>query len=157
VVPERGTDDAQPFVDDLTMEIGLVARSRAVIDDGEADAGALHLPPAETRGRPGTRAPHVALGPDRSTVDLFGRRFVLLRAAGGAGDGWAPPGVEAHAIDAEGFADAYGISAQGASLVRPDGVVGWRSRGAVDRAELDRALALILAREAGRDYATAAA
>jgi len=153
VVPERGTDDVQPFVDDLTIEIGLVARSRAVVDDGEEDPGALHLPPAETRGRPGTRAPHVALGPDRSTLDLFGRSFVLLRPAGAGENGWAPPGVEAHAIEAEGFADAYGITAQGASLVRPDGVVGWRSRGPVDRGELESALASILA----RDYATAAA
>ena len=31
VVPERGTDDAQPFIDDLTMEIGLVMNSNAVI------------------------------------------------------------------------------------------------------------------------------
>jgi hypothetical protein len=152
VVPERGTDDVQPFIDDLTIEIGLVARSRAVVDDGEADAGALHLPPSETRGRPGTRAPHVALGPDRSTLDLFGRGFVLLRPAGGE-NGWAPPGVAVHAVDAEGFADAYGISEQGASLIRPDGVVGWRSRGPVDRGELEAALAAILA----RDYATAAA
>jgi 2-polyprenyl-6-methoxyphenol hydroxylase-like FAD-dependent oxidoreductase len=154
VVPERGTDDAQPFVEDIRLEIGLVARSRAVIDDGgDADSGALHLGPAETRGRPGTRAPHVALGPDRSTLDLFGRSFVLLRPAGAEVNGWAPPGVEVHAIEAEGFADAYGISGEGASLVRPDGVVGWRSRGPVDRGELESALASILA----RDYATAAA
>jgi 2-polyprenyl-6-methoxyphenol hydroxylase-like FAD-dependent oxidoreductase len=153
VVPERGTDDAQPFIPDLEIEIGLVARSRAVIDDGEDDPGALHLPPAETRGRPGTRAPHVALGPDRSTLDLFGRGFVLLRPAGATENGWSPPGVEVHAIEADGFADAYGISEQGASLVRPDGVVGWRSRGPVDPSELEAALAAILA----RGYATAAA
>jgi hypothetical protein len=95
----------------------------------------------------------VALGPDRSTLDLFGRAFVLLRPAGAAENGWSPPGVEVHAIEADGFAEAYGISAQGASLVRPDGVVGWRSHGPVDRAELEAALASILA----RDYATAAA
>jgi hypothetical protein len=146
VVPERGTDDAQPFIDDLTMEIGLVARSSAVISDGDPDDGTLHLPPSETRGRPGTRAPHVGLGPDRSTVDLFGRSFVLLRAAEAADGGWAPPGVEAHVIDAEGFPDAYGISPQGASLVRPDGIVGWRSRGPFERADVARALDGILAR-----------
>src|SRR4051812_32433803 len=80
VVPERGTDEAKPFVDDLTMEIGLVLRSRAVIGDGSVPDGVLHLPPAELRGQPGTRAPHVALGPDRSTLDLFGRELVLLSA-----------------------------------------------------------------------------
>ena len=38
------------------------------------------MPPAEMRGQPGTRAPHVALGPDRSTLDLFGRSFVAAPA-----------------------------------------------------------------------------
>jgi 2-polyprenyl-6-methoxyphenol hydroxylase-like FAD-dependent oxidoreductase len=140
VVPERGTEDAQPFIDDLTMEIGLVMSSNAVI--GGMTDGTRHLPPAETRGRPGTRAPHVALGPDRSTLDLFGRSFVLLRAAG---DGWAPPGVEAHLIEADEFPEAYGITPEGATLVRPDGIVGWRSTGAFGRDELTAALRKILA------------
>src|SRR5215468_10303708 len=60
VVPERGTDEAKPFVDDLTMEIGMVMRSRAVIPDGSVPDGVDHLPPAELNGQPGTRAPHVA-------------------------------------------------------------------------------------------------
>ena len=131
VVPERGTDDAQPFIDDPTMELGLVVRSRAVVGDGSLADGVLHIPPAEVRGQPGTRAPHVALGPDRSTIDLFGRGFVLLY--GPLGDGSAPPGVEAHIIDADGFAEAYGLSEDGARLVRPDGIVGWRSREAFER------------------------
>ena len=45
VVPERGTDDAQPFIDDLTMELGLVVRSRAVVGDGSLADGVLHIPP----------------------------------------------------------------------------------------------------------------
>ncbi|HWM18393.1 MAG TPA: FAD-dependent monooxygenase [Ilumatobacteraceae bacterium] len=140
VVPERGTDDAEPFIDDLTMEIGLVMNSNAVI--GGANDGARYMPAAETRGRPGTRAPHVALGPDRSTLDLFGRSFVLLRAAG---DDWAPPGVEAHVIDSDGFLEAYGITRDGATLIRPDGIVGWRSTGAFAHDELTAALNSILA------------
>jgi hypothetical protein len=140
VVPERGTDDAQPFIDDLTMELGLVVRSRAVVGDGSLADDVLHIPPAEVRGQPGTRAPHVSLGPDRSTLDLFGRSFVLLRPA----DGWAPPGVDAHVIDADGFVDAYGLTREGASLVRPDGIVGWRSGGAWERDELTGALRTIL-------------
>jgi len=140
VVPERGTDDAEPFIDDLTMEIGLVMNSNAVI--GGATDGTRHLPPAETRGRPGTRAPHVVLGPDRSTLDLFGRSFVLLRATD---DGWTPPGVEAHVIDADGFVEAYGISREGATLVRPDGIVAWRSTDAFTHDELVAALNSILA------------
>jgi 2-polyprenyl-6-methoxyphenol hydroxylase-like FAD-dependent oxidoreductase len=140
VVPERGTDDTQPLIDDLTMEIGLVMSSNAVL--GGANDGTRYMSPAETRGLPGTRAPHVALGPDRSTLDLFGRSFVLLRAAG---DDWAPPGVEAHVIDADGFPEAYGITREGAALVRPDGIVGWRSTGAFASDELTAALRSILA------------
>ena len=82
VVPERGTDDAEPFIDDLTMELGLVVHSRAVVGDGSIPDGVLHIAPSEVRGQPGTRAPHVALAPSRSTLDLFGRGFVVLRPAG---------------------------------------------------------------------------
>ena len=148
VVPERGTDDAQPFIDDLTMELGLVVRSRAVVGDGSIPDGVLHIPPSEVRGQPGTRAPHVALAPDRSTLDLFGRGFVVLRPAGPDVDEWAPPGVDAHVIDADGFAEAYGISPEGACLVRPDGIVGWRSSGASARDELSGALDSIRSRNA---------
>ena len=148
VVPERGTDDAEPFIDDLTMELGLVVRSHAVVGDGSIPDGVLHIAPSEVRGQPGTRAPHVALAPDRSTLDLFGRGFVLLRPAGPDVEEWAPPGVEAHVVDADGFADAYGISPDGACLVRPDGIVGWRSSGPLEREELTRALDSILSLQA---------
>jgi hypothetical protein len=148
VVPERGTDDVEPFIADIELELGLVMRSRAVIDDGEPDDGALHRELSSLGGRPGTRAPHVVIGEDRSTIDLFGRSFVLLRAAGDGVDDWAPDSVEAHVIDADGFAEAYGLSPGGAVLVRPDGIVGWRSKDGVDREELTRALDSILAREA---------
>ncbi|HEY7619526.1 MAG TPA: FAD-dependent monooxygenase [Solirubrobacteraceae bacterium] len=148
VVPERGTDDVEPLIADIEMELGLVMRSSAVIADGGEDDRALHMHPSESRGRPGTRAPHVALGDDRSTLDHFGRSFVLLRAAGQGADDWAPEGVEAHVIDAAGFAEAYGLSPGGGSLVRPDGIVGWRSAEPFEREELARALDSILAREA---------
>src|SRR3954468_13545784 len=141
VVPERGTDDAKPFVDDLTMEIGMVMRSRAVIPDGTIDPSADHIPPAELRGQPGTRAPHVALGPDRSTLDLFGRELVLLSASTAAN---LP--VRTHAIDAPGFTDAYGITDRGAPLVRPDGIVAWRSPDRLVPAELRTALDTIVAK-----------
>ncbi len=147
VVPERGMDDVEPFVDDLTMELGLVMRSAAVIPDaGGEDDGALHLHPGVTRGRPGTRAPHVALGEDRSTLDLFGGAFALLHGPG-APDTDVPAGVDDHVIASDQFPDAYSISNEGATLVRPDGVVGWRSHGAYTGEELRSALATILARE----------
>jgi 2-polyprenyl-6-methoxyphenol hydroxylase-like FAD-dependent oxidoreductase len=140
VVPERGTDDADPPVPDINLEIGLVARSSAIV--GESDDGVRHLAPPELDGRPGTRAPHVWLGEDRSTLDLFGDGFVVLRPAGG--DDWAPAGATSHLVDADGFAAAYGLEEGGAILVRPDGVVAWRSPGPADRDELANALATAL-------------
>jgi 2-polyprenyl-6-methoxyphenol hydroxylase-like FAD-dependent oxidoreductase len=146
VVPERGTDGVEPPIPDIEIEIGLVMRSPAILGDG-ADDGALHLPAAALDGRPGTRAPHVALAGGRSTLDLFGNEFVVLRPAGA--DDWAPPGATSHVIDAEGFAERYGLAAGGATLVRPDGVVAWRRRAGADRDEISRALATALALERG--------
>jgi len=145
VVPERGTDGVQPPIPDIELEIGLVMRSPVIMSDGEDD-GALHLAPAALDGRPGTRAPHVVLSDGRSTLDLFGSEFALLRAAGDGVDDWAPPGVSSHVIDDESFARNYGLSAGGATLVRPDGVIAWRSRGPAGRGEIESALATALAR-----------
>ena len=122
VVPERGTDDVQPFVPDIELEIGQVVRSSAVLTEPDDD-GVLHLHPSAARGRPGTRAPHVQLPDGSSTLDLLGGRFVLLTAA----DGGSVDGVETRVVDVEGFPEAYGISPSGAALVRPDGIVAWRS------------------------------
>jgi 2-polyprenyl-6-methoxyphenol hydroxylase-like FAD-dependent oxidoreductase len=149
VVPERGTEGVEPPVPDIELEIGLVMRSPAILaEDGEH--GVLHLPPSALDGRPGTRAPHVWLGDGRSTLDLFGSQFVVLRPAGPGVDDWAPPGTTTYIIDAEPFAAAYGLSAGGATLVRPDGVVAWRARGPADRHEIARALATTLAATPGR-------
>jgi hypothetical protein len=73
------------------------------------------------------------------------RRFVVLRPAGDGVDDWAPPGAVSHVIDAASFAESYGRSAGGATLVRPDGVVAWRSAGPADRSEITQALATALA------------
>jgi 2-polyprenyl-6-methoxyphenol hydroxylase-like FAD-dependent oxidoreductase len=131
VVPERGTEDAEPPVPDIELEIGLVMRSPAIlVEDG--DDGVLHLPPPALDGRPGTRAPHVWLADDRSTLDLFGSGFVVLRPAGRDVDDWAPPGATSHVIDAEPFAASYGLAAGGATLVRPG------RRGRLARSRLGR-------------------
>src|SRR3954449_3579037 len=109
VVPERGTEGVEPAVPDIELEIGFVMRSAAIVGD-EPDDGALHLPPSALDGRPGTRAPHVWLADGRSTLDLFGSQFVVLRRAGPGVDDWAPPGATAHVLDAE----ACGLSPGGA-------------------------------------------
>jgi 2-polyprenyl-6-methoxyphenol hydroxylase-like FAD-dependent oxidoreductase len=141
-------EGVQPLVDDFSMEIGYCYNSPAVIR-GPADESPVHEHPAASHGRPGSRAPHVVLeraGSPISTLDLFGRNFVLL--AGAHGSDWC---TAAHAAadqlgvgldtwqvgtglrDADdSFPGSYGISPDGAVLVRPDGFVGWRAVGPAD-------------------------
>lgn len=82
--------------------------------------------------RPGARAPHVWLDDARSTLDLFGRDFVLLRL------GSTPPATDlleeafsaasvpltVQTLDLPSVRQAYDANLV---LVRPDGHVGWRS------------------------------
>jgi 2-polyprenyl-6-methoxyphenol hydroxylase-like FAD-dependent oxidoreductase len=138
VVPERGTDGVEPFVPDIRLEIGQVVRSGAVIGE---NGDALHLDPSETRGLPGTRAPHVDLGGGRSTLDLFGAGFVLVHGP----DGERPDNLDAHALEGEAL-EAFGISAAGGALVRPDGIVAWRSEGPYPARAVSDALDAVLAR-----------
>jgi 2-polyprenyl-6-methoxyphenol hydroxylase-like FAD-dependent oxidoreductase len=82
--------------------------------------------------RPGARAPHVWLADGRSTLDLYGRGFVLLRLGAGAPAGEAlqrsaqERGVplEIVAIEAADVLKAY---ERRLVLVRPDGHVAWRA------------------------------
>src|SRR5262249_13413278 len=96
VAPYLGTEHMQPMVDDFSMEIGYRYDSLAVVL--EPGGPPLHEHPRESAGRPGARAPHVFLDRDGtrlSTLDLFGRNFVLL--AGPAGGAWrdaAPAAVK---------------------------------------------------------------
>ena len=114
-------------------------------------------------GQPGTRAPHVpvrANGTEQSTVDLFGREFTLL--AGEEATGWIDAAgslelpVRAYRVggtddadlyDIKGiFAESFGITAKGAVLVRPDGVVAWRSTSDGEAEALAAALYRVLGR-----------
>ena len=142
VVPERGTEDVEPPIDDLSIEIGTLVHSSAVMPE-PGDGGAVIEHPSTSRGRPGSRAPHVPVG-DGSTLDLLGAGFVLL--VGPDGGDIVVEGVTTQRVDAPGFADAYGIGPAGASLVRPDGIVAWRSRTAPDAAEVAAVLDRVLSR-----------
>jgi 2-polyprenyl-6-methoxyphenol hydroxylase-like FAD-dependent oxidoreductase len=144
VAPYLGTENAQPLVDDFSMEIGYRYNSPAVVL--EPGPHPLHEHPRESKGRPGSRAPHVFFlddgGTKVSTLDLFSGNFVLL--TGPEGGAWqaAAPGaarrlgvaLDAHVVaDAGGcFLQAYGIWPSGAVIVRPDGFVGWRAVEALD-------------------------
>ncbi|WP_250495398.1 FAD-dependent monooxygenase [Caballeronia sp. GAWG1-1] len=117
------------------MEFGQIVRSSAVI------GAASHLPPAAEpgvwRGQPGTRAPHIWLEGETgeiSTLDLFGRNFVLLTAS----EDWSKSavgvsvtmmriGTDIRISDQHVLMEAFGIGHDGASLVRPDGIIAWRA------------------------------
>jgi len=98
--PYLGTDNIQPVENDLNVELGYCYGGDKV-----------HENPRESKGRPGTRAPHYWMernGERISTLDLFGRDYVTLS------------GEE---IRESAFHDAYGIKPSGRVLVRPDGFV----------------------------------
>ena len=155
-----GATDYQPIAPDLEVEMGYVYRSPAISpdgehgggdasdDDGDVDGvgGAAHADPRLTAARPGTRAPHVWVERDGiaiSTLDLFGRSFVLV--AGEGGDEWRQAAAEVGAGHANvpltvlvagtpdlaetdrRVADAFDLDGPGAVLVRPDGFVAWRT------------------------------
>jgi putative polyketide hydroxylase len=124
----------QPLIDDLHIELGYLYNS----------SQGTHADPRTTCGLPGSRAPHLWLnrsGELVSTLDLV-RNYTLLSgpdsvgwtqvtAAAASGFGGLP--LDSYCIgkdvgDPYGlFAESYGVSAKGASLVRPDGFIAWRS------------------------------
>ena len=172
VAPYLGTENTQPIVDDFSMEIGYRYDSPAIVL--EPGSPPRHEHPRESAGRPGARAPHVFLerdGTRLSTLDLFGRNFVLLTGAEGAAWLAAAPEVakelgvdlDVHLVGGDGLADAegsfpgaFGISPSGAVLVRPDGFVGWRAVTAADAPDnaLRQALQALLCRDDGERRST---
>jgi putative polyketide hydroxylase len=96
--------------------------------------------PEKPTGRPGSRAPHVPLATG-STVELFGRGFVVLTGCEDRLKEAAELGLTAHVVD-EHVTGTYGITPLGAVLVRPDFVIAWRARGA--EGDLKGALAQVL-------------
>jgi 2-polyprenyl-6-methoxyphenol hydroxylase-like FAD-dependent oxidoreductase len=143
--PYLGTDGMEPIAPDLNVELGYRYDSPAIGHDG--DPGPLHENPRDSHARVGTRAPHAWVirdGERISTLDLFGRRFVILGDAGS--QSWTnaataalkarhvPLDVDVYQAGLEGLEDPegalerdYGLTS-GIVLVRPDGFVAWRSK-----------------------------
>ena len=140
--PFRAADGIETPVPDENIDLGYRYRSSAVVADADDD-GAIQANPRELRGLPGSRAPHYELVKDGrtvSTLDLFGRNFVLLtgvdaqawRESGEAAARDVGIGLDLYTVDAAmdpngNFAESYGITPTGAVLVRPDGFVAWRA------------------------------
>jgi 2-polyprenyl-6-methoxyphenol hydroxylase-like FAD-dependent oxidoreductase len=160
--PYLAAGGMEPIVGDLEIDLGTRVNSHGVIAEEPGDDRA-HEDPTASKGRPGSRAPHLWLqrdGARLSTIDLMGNGFVLL--VGSDADAWSDAATEAdidvHRIGGPGglgdpdaaFSDAYGITPTGAVLVRPDAVVAWRAptaQGASRQALLD-VLAAVLGRSA---------
>jgi putative polyketide hydroxylase len=155
----------EPLEDPAGALIGYRYHSTAILDE-PGDDGSILEDPRVPNGRPGSRAPHVALdweGQRISTIDLFGSGFVLLADKQG-GQAWMEAGrlvkdrlgvqltrllVGEELVDVEGcWRERYGVNEGGAVLVRPDGCVAWRSRDAdpAPAARLDQVLRQILSR-----------
>lgn len=144
---------------------------RAEHPDGQdATPSAPSLDELLLDGRPGTRVPHAWVqrqGRTISTLDLLDRGFAVL--TGPAGHDWHDagsavarrlgvamrtyqigPGCDVDDPDGRWQASA-GLAADGALLVRPDGIVAWRTRDEPDdpAGALQEATARILGRYAG--------
>lgn len=145
--PDLATPDMVPMIDAAIVDMGYAYDSRAVLTE---NGGPGFEDPRTPSGKPGTRAAHMKLvfnGAACSSLDLFCRGFVLL--TGVEGDAWlescsrvsneAALDITAYRIGPEGdavaeagaFESAFGVSGAGAVLVRPDGIIAWRSPDAV--------------------------
>lgn len=133
------------------MEFGQLIRSTGVIGTPpELPAAAS---PGEWRGQPGTRAPHVWImkGNARiSTLDLFGRNFVLLTQD----DAWSDAvnaldmtmikaGVDIVFPPEISLGEVFGVGVAGATLVRPDGIVAWRTDSAFNEDDFNKIRRLV--------------
>jgi 2-polyprenyl-6-methoxyphenol hydroxylase-like FAD-dependent oxidoreductase len=129
------------IVPDYDVVFGQRYRDGALIM-GDGASEATFADHTALSGEPGTRAPHVPIidgGKECSTLDLFGRDFVLLGASGD----WRVAatklsndrfGLRFREFSAdivsrgkENLAKVFGVGDRGAVLVRPDGFVAWRT------------------------------
>jgi 2-polyprenyl-6-methoxyphenol hydroxylase-like FAD-dependent oxidoreductase len=158
-----GAKDYEPLAHDFNVELGYIYHSRAILPEDDVAKG--HDDPRQTFGRPGARAPHLFVernGKLLSTLDLFGRSFVLLAgpdgglwcdAAGAVANRFKGLELDIYRVGSvdlrypnNRFCAAYGLSPAGACLVRPDGFVAWRAKAneSEPAAALTRALGALL-------------
>ncbi|OJJ50129.1 hypothetical protein ASPZODRAFT_1113825 [Penicilliopsis zonata CBS 506.65] len=137
VSPSGETD----VIDDDAMEFGQLYRSQSILGAGKDLPKARR--PDEWAGQPGSRAPHFWVrqqGKTISTLDLFEDKWSLLFQ----NEEWkhaalqlnasfpitirqVQMGIDVGLSESDTFTKAFGISSSGASLVRPDGYIAWRS------------------------------
>lgn len=147
--------------DPLDLMFGARVIAGAVSAEPDDDHAFIE-PIRQPTGRPGSRAPQLWLHRDSGTyplLDLLGRSFVLItadpdwRAAARTVADDLRMSLPVHVITDDEVAgpagewtDRYGIGNRGASLIRPDRFVGWRTSDPADPAALGAALRTILSR-----------
>jgi putative polyketide hydroxylase len=130
IAPGQADESVAQIIDPARGLFGYVCPSGAFLPEPGHTDGDPFEDPAHPTGRPGARAPHAVLPGGSSTRDLFGRGFVLLTA--GRDSDWEQaaaglhPKVAAHRLD-DAARTLYRLPAGGATLVRPDGIIAWRS------------------------------
>jgi len=163
--PGRKLPPPEPIVEDNCVIFGYRYPEGAFVVKDDA-GGSLFENPRSPSSRPGSRAPHIVVehaGRRVSTIDLFASRWVL--AYGPKGQPWADRlnrsrlasllGVESRGVEPDGdlrdgdggLLAAYGIDADGAVLIRPDGFIAWRQRNGmrVTQADWDAVLERVFA------------
>ncbi len=163
---QRQTEGSAGITVDLVMLNAGYRYSAGAIAREEGDENLpLAQHPDRWKGQPGTHAPHLVLerhGEQISTLDLFGREWVLL--LGSDGHAWQEAAQRAaerlslslniyrigsDLVDVNGsFYAAYGITPASAVLVRPDSFIAWRSEHQEKEPELaiEQALSSLLFR-----------
>ncbi len=137
----NGYAQGEPIIDDDAMEFGQLYRSSSILGAGDELPPALR--PDQWRGQPGTRAPHLWVdqgGERRSLLDFLQPGWVLLTG----NPAWRGISVDIGrrlglaircVVGDEDFRtsrpaalrEAFGLNPDGASLIRPDGFVAWRT------------------------------
>jgi putative polyketide hydroxylase len=144
--PSKTLAPPEKVIDDYWVIFAYRYRAGVLYNPDEDVAGQIFENPHEPAGRPGSRAAHLVVersGERIATIELFSDDWVLLAGANGAA--WTAAGQSALArtfplhcyrIAPDGdlrdvenrWQTAYGVSAEGAVLIRPDGFIAWRSR-----------------------------
>ena len=128
----------------IGVHLGYVYENSPLIASDGTPAPPREAAAYRPSARPGHRAPHVWLGENRSTLDLFGRGFTLLDFGGDGADrlveAATASGVPLRSIPID-CPKARALCEKALVLVRPDGHVAWRgdsppadARGLVNRA-----------------------
>jgi tetracenomycin A2 monooxygenase-dioxygenase len=165
--PSKKLPPPEPIVEDHAVIFGYRYPAGAFVAERDDVSEDLFEDPRAPSGRPGARAPQLlvsAAGNEVSTVDLFAGQWVLCVGPGGRA--WpdllrrssasaAFPIVHYGIAPAGDLADihhrwssVFGVDADGAVLIRPDGFIAWRRRHADEGAQaaLDAACDRVLMR-----------